>query len=204
METIKNLTDLLALIGAVLAALKFFSDKRKERSKAGNEVLEQLETDEQLILACRMLDWTARTLEMPKDLVGTAFAGKTEFTHTHERMAEALSSKTRYSWEEVAYRDCFDHFFTFLTRVNAALNSGVYEPRDVLPLKYYVDLCLHENKDGTSDKKSINVFLKAFGYYEPINSLYERLSKADVPRWELWVCALKEGCRKFVTPKDNR
>ena len=187
MESIENLAKIVALLAAVLGAGKFFTDKRKERAKAGNKMLEQLETDEQLILACRMLDWTARTLEMPGHLVGPAFAGKTEFTHTHGRMARALSDKRRYSWMEVAYRDCFDHFFTFLTRVNAALNSGVYEARDVLPLKYYVDLLIRGNEGNTIDTVVIDAFLKDFGYYEPVRTLRCRLHKAEIPWWNDWV-----------------
>lgn len=183
MISLESLTDVVAVVGGAIAAFKYFSDKRKDRSQSGNDVLEKLESDEKLVLVCRMLDWTARKLPMPKELSGPAFANKSEFSHTHKRMMKALSSKEEYSWDEVAYRDGFDYFLTFLTRVDAAAKSGVYKARDVIPLKYYIDLLLKGDERGTLETDVLAEFMKDFGYYEAVQDLSESLERGRFPWW---------------------
>lgn len=176
------LTLLGTCVGGTFALVQYRNARRWDRAKLGNQVLERLPSDEWIATACLMLDWSTREIAVPKGMVG--FVGKESFIHSAELMSTALQSRgegMRYTREEVIYRDVFDRFFQFLEGVNAALDSGLYEAKDVKPLGYYLKV-IYEPRFLPADAISdLQRYLKGFGFSDSISKIYTRILGAEPP-----------------------
>lgn len=157
-------TDYLQLLGLVASgafvAWKYSKEKRIERSAAGNRMIAELETNEWLRLACQMLDWTARSFLLPEEILKRRVPRLPEdqerndiLVHSTSLMLGALSEKGEYSPDEVLYRDAFDALLTWLDRLHAGLDAGIYSEKDVRPVAYYVESLFvprHHGKEATA------------------------------------------------------
>jgi hypothetical protein len=169
-------TALGAVAGGGFALYQYWKSLRWQRAKLGNEVLERLQSDEWIATACLMLDWSEREISVPKGLVG--FVRKEQFIHRVDLMSSALKPRAdgaTYTREEVIYRDAFDRFFQFLESVNAAIDSGLYEPKDVRPLGYYLKAIYEPRFLSAEAVADLRRYLNDFGYSVAISELYRRI-----------------------------
>lgn len=177
------LTLLGTCVGGTFALVQYRNARRWDRAKLGNQVLERLQSDEWIATACLMLDWSTREIAVPKGMVG--FVGKESFIHSAELMSGALQPRgngMRYTREQVVYRDVFDRFFQFLEGVNAALDSGLYEAKDVKPLGYYLKAIFEPRFLSEKAVADLQQYLKDFGFSDSITKLYTRILGAPPPK----------------------
>lgn len=180
-------TDYLGVLGigisGAFVAWRYVEGKRIERSAAGNRMIAELETDEWLRLACQMLDWTARSFQLPDEILKRRIpkpqgeeGGDSILVHSTGKMLGALEEKSEYSADEVLYRDAFDALLTWLDRLHAGLESGIFSERDVRPVNYYVQALFAPRHHGKDAAAAMTGFIRNYYDIGRFDSLRDRLS----------------------------
>lgn len=180
-------TDYLQWLGLVASggfvAWKYTKEKRIERSAAGNRLISELETNEWLRIACQMLDWTARSFLLPEEILKRRVPRSPEeeesydvLVHSTSKMLGALTQQKRYSTDEVLYRDAFDALLTWLDRLHAGLDAGMFSEKDVQPVGYYVQALFDPRHHGKEAAEVITAFIRNYYDHQRFALLKDRLS----------------------------
>jgi hypothetical protein len=133
-------------IAGVSAYYVYSQYVRTARWKAGDlaaTLVAQLDTDEELALACRALDWGVGPLVVParyRPLVESTRPGIMD--HDPRLLAVAMRPLLRPEVLEdqrgLVYRYAFDRMFTFLQNVNRLLEQGQLLLEDLHALRYWL------------------------------------------------------------------
>ncbi len=180
-------TDYLGVIGIALSGAfvgwRYVEEKRIERSAAGNRMVAELETNEWLRLACQMLDWSARSFLLPEEILKRRIPkqsgedGPDEIlVHSSGKMLRALMVKDEYDSDEVLYRDAFDALLTWLDRMHAGLESGIFSERDVRPVSYYVQAMFAPKHHGPEAAAAVTGFIRNYYDMDRFELLRDRLN----------------------------
>jgi hypothetical protein len=182
-------TDYIGSIGLVASGIfftwRYYSEKRVQRSEAGNRIVSELETNEWLRLACQMVDWTSRSIPLPPEITRRTLpdiprgdGGMVVFQHDTAKMGPALSTPEIWNTETALYRDAFDALLTWLDRLHTGITSGIYTAADVLPVRYYVRQLFNPQHHPKETAAAILHFINT--YYEPGRhlELLRRLNEA--------------------------
>ncbi|MBC7937092.1 MAG: hypothetical protein H7Y86_17215 [Rhizobacter sp.] len=155
---------LLKSIGAFAAAYGFYIGlKRYKKAQSwkrmewvANEVKAFI-ADPMVRNAMYMLDWGTRHIEL--------YPQKTDYDdrfvlvdrqllnnalQVHELRDEPLHGKTRFTKDEIAIRDIFDHFLSSLGKFNQFIEAGLITCAELKPyLIYWIDTISNELHDNT-------------------------------------------------------
>jgi hypothetical protein len=164
--------DVVAIlsVGAVLGGLAFglyeyHTAQKWKKSEFAARQLEKLSTDSKLALCCQFLDWERRRMLVPSDYA--AFTTDKVFVHDWKTLATAMRPEeetTGFNWQEVMYRDYFDHFFGYLERINHSREIRLIRKQDVSSLKYWLEQIGTPRFLGAGDRSVFPDFLEYYGY----------------------------------------
>lgn len=165
------IADLAALIavmvgfgGLVFGLRQYYIGQKWKKSEFAAAILEQLVADERLATCCKMLDWSARRFPVPEQY--RVLFEQPTFTHTWAKVITAMKpeeEKGSFSWQEMLYRDLFDHFFSYLERVNHYISIRLITVNDVSSLEYWLKQLASPR---FVDQPVFIDFLRAYDYTE--------------------------------------
>ena len=127
-------------IGFTVGLYQYYIAQKWKRSEFAASLLDEFANDERLSTCCKRLDYSTRTLPVPKQY--SALTSDTTFLHNWDALIRGMkheSELARFDWQETLYRDLFDYFFSYLERVNHYINIRLIDTHDVASLIYWVE-----------------------------------------------------------------
>jgi hypothetical protein len=166
-----------AIVTFVFGLFQYTKAQRWKRAEFAAKEIDKLTTDPLLSMACTLLDWTGRTLAVPESYKYKA--EEDTFVHSWDILEKAMvpgrypdDGREGFDWQEVLYRDIFDHFFTYLDLLNHYVDIKLISIDDISILKYWLQQVA---RPEIADKKPIfQRFIREFGY-EGVNNLSRKL-----------------------------
>lgn len=164
-EAVSLVAPVLGVLGLFIGLLQYIKAQRWKRSEFAAKHLSTLSTDPELALCCKLLDWSQRKVPVPEKY--RSLTGKTVFDHNWGVMQTALVAepeKCVFDWQQMLYRDLFDHFFEYLERINHYISIRLISIRDVASLKYWLEQ-IAEPRFMPKRQRSIFLdFIEAYEY----------------------------------------
>lgn len=159
---------LIAIVGGLIAAFRAVSEMKLTREQRAHDLAwqqakeafamtDRIGSDGALRTATLMLDYDSRNFVMP--------SGQ-ESVITRAKVMEGLRlTNLRFDEEEVFIRDTFDQFFSYLDRIEIAIEVGLVRKKDIIPLvDYYADL-MNRNQSAFAS------FMSRYGYRRALDLL---------------------------------
>lgn len=179
-----NLESVLKLLGAATALgglifglIQYVKAQHWKRAEFAAKELDKLTSDPLLSMACTLLDWTGRTFEVPASY--RFKAEEPSFIHDWSILEKAMTpslipddGRDGFIWQEVLYRDIFDHLFTYLDLINHYVEIKLIKDEDIKILKYWMEQIARSELAG--GRSIFYGYIKKFGY-EGVNRLSQRL-----------------------------
>jgi hypothetical protein len=168
-----------ATIGGAVALYNARKAALWKRAELANSHLKELLSNEELVFACRCLDWNGGTLVVPKTL-RPLLQNATLETIRHERAAYVVAMAANLSLQQMdddvrlqIYRTSSDSLIGWLCSVESAIARGLYTPADIEEARYWLNSLSRVNTMGG--------FIDAFGYRKPLDSLAQRFALQPFP-----------------------
>jgi len=166
---VQSVKDFLMILGPIIGVsgfifglYQYYIGQKWKKSEFAAKQLEQLANDARLATCCQLLDWSTRTLPVPEPY--RALTKETVFLHEWHTLANAMLpevQKGSFEWQEILYRDLFDHFFNYLERLNHCIGIKLITVKDVASLKYWLQQIAAPR---FGDKPVFIDFIRAYGY----------------------------------------
>ena len=165
-------------IAAISAFYVFLQYRRAQRWKATDlaaAVLERLNTDQALALACQALDWGVGPLIIPdqyRPLFPSDVSGEAPGVMDHDPNVLSLAVQPRLNEPTLCdprglvYRYCFIKLFTYLDNMFRLLADGQLRKGDIDDVKYWLER-LRNYEYAPAETEGTLVFqpaLRAWGY----------------------------------------
>ncbi|MCA9571715.1 MAG: hypothetical protein KC656_27950, partial [Myxococcales bacterium] len=116
------ITAVVGGVGIVVGRREYRTTREVMQAEKARELADRLQADALAGTALRMLDWVARTYEVPGE-------GPTSISSA--RVAGALATKDRYDPDEVLVRDAFERLCDELVLVESSVASGLVQEAHV-------------------------------------------------------------------------
>ena len=139
-------TDLIAIIavfggsvGFAFGLYQYYIAQKWKKSEFAARLIEQLSKDPQLSTCCKLLDWSTRSFPVPQQY--RALTEESTFFHNWETLVAAMmpeQDRGPFEFQEMLYRDLFDHFFHYLERINHYITIRLITINDVVSLEYWL------------------------------------------------------------------
>jgi hypothetical protein len=173
-DTATIIAYLGAIVGLVGGGVALFNARKAvlwKRAELASNYLRELRSDEELVFACRALDWNGGRLVVPENL--RPLIGDTAISHDPEVMRHAMRSDlTIFEMEEdpriQLYRTSLDSLLSWLSLLATALNRKLFTVEDVKDVYYWIRHI--ERADFLND------FIETFGYGDSFRNLRDRFS----------------------------
>jgi hypothetical protein len=151
----------VGLVGGGVALFNAWKAVRWKRAELANSYLKDLNTNEELVFACRALDWNGGRLVVPANLRPLLSDKADSIIHDYSVMAYAMRPDLLVSEMErdsriQLYRTAMDALLSWLGLVASALDRDLFIADDVDVVGYWV---FHIERVGFLDG-----FIRAFGY----------------------------------------
>jgi hypothetical protein len=179
LETVKAVIAAFAAIGGLTAAgLALFNYRnavRWKRAELASGHLKELTTNEELVFACRALDWNGGLLVVPESLRPLLRGVDPADVIEHSPSDLARAMELDLSLQEMqkdprlqVYRTAIDSLLSWLSLARKALDRDLYEPADIEPIAWWL-LRIQE-------APYLRDFMHAFGYQRDIEALQHKFS----------------------------
>ena len=149
-------------IGFSVGLYQYHISQKWKRSEFAASLLDEFANDERLSTCCKLLDYSTRTLPVPKQY--SVLTKDATFLHNWDALIRGMKHESElaaFDWQEFLYRDLFDYFFSYLERVNHYINIHLIETHDVTSLIYWVEQI--SNPRFVTEPVFIN-FIKQYDY----------------------------------------
>ncbi len=173
-----NIETILALIigsgGLIFGLYEYTIAQKWKNSEFASRQLELISNDPILSMCCTCLDWEVR-----KILVPVQYREMTEdstFIHKWDILTTAMlpeSEQASFNWQEVIYRDSFDHLFNYFERIDHYITIRLIITKDVASLEYWL------RQIAAPRFSKNNVFEKFIEAYE-YTGVLSLMSKYDI------------------------
>ena len=174
-ELIAIITVLLAAIGGALALFNAWKAILWKRAELASSYMKELNSNAELVFACRALDWNGGRLVVPEQLRPLLLDDNTK-TIVHERPVFQKAMRVSLSVAEAEhdprmqiYRTALDALLSWLDIVDSALSRNLFLVQDLREVKYWVD--------RIADNPDLTGFINNFGYRPMLDRLEKRFSK---------------------------
>jgi hypothetical protein len=198
-DTIDKLGPLVASVSAFIAAFGalyvYRQYRRAQDWRKGDlaaELMERLESDEELAFACQALDWGTGPIMVPKRYrpLMKRFNMPHEAVLDHDpdiltlALEPSLNAETLQSAQGLVYRHCFIKLFNHIDNISRLVASEQVAIDDLDGLKYWVNLIASYGyaPEDRSDKEIFQPALALFGYHR-IPELGRKLGVMD---WSMY------------------
>ena len=174
LEVIKTIvtavTAFAAIVGGAIALLNARNSIRWKRAELASGHLQELTSNEELVFACRALDWNGGLLVVPERLRPLVQEDGEKRVIIHDpavfRMAmrpDLLITEMQQDARLQLYRTAVDSLLSWLTLVRKALDRDLFEPEDIEPVAYWLRRILGAD--------FLNGFIIAFDYHRDLEEL---------------------------------
>jgi hypothetical protein len=156
-DWIQTLSWLGAVIGIVLALIKYVSEQRQNReqrerelnqsqlelrwkqAEAAKKLLDEMLTDTRAVAAMQMLDWNDLEFEVKPGI---------KLSVWEKDYLQALRiSNLKFDDKETYIRNCFDSLFYFMAMIEHYIHSDLVRLEDIaFPLDYYIKI-INKNRE---------------------------------------------------------
>ena len=167
---ISALTLLIATLGGLVALYNARKAVLWKRAELANSHLKELLGNEELVFACRCLDWYAGLLVLPKNLRPLLTSGAE--TIDHDMSVFLASTSPTLSLQQMReeprlqiYRTALDSLLGWMVSTSSAIERNLYKPEDIKEAEYWLKMIVVN--------EAIMSFADAYGYTTPL----VRLSK---------------------------
>ncbi|MDT8759919.1 hypothetical protein MZO42_14550 [Sphingomonas psychrotolerans] len=166
------LVSALGLVVATIGGSVALYNARKsvlwKRAELANSHLKELLTNDELLFACRCLDWNGGILVVPESL--RPLLKDPGETITHDVGVYATAMDPYLTLAEMAaeprlqiYRTATDTLLGWLSATDSAIDRKLYTPADIREAGYWLGR-VHR-------VPAVMAFIDAFGYREPLDRL---------------------------------
>jgi hypothetical protein len=150
-ETISKLGSLgIAIVGAIYAWWQYRQNKRGKEVDLAQSILNRLNSDDEIFLACQALDWGVGPLIVParyRALFQTDPANPSTAVHKMDHdpallclaVEQKLNPAVLADVRGLVYRYCFIKFLSYLDNAYQLIEARQLRPNDVQDLKYWID-----------------------------------------------------------------
>lgn len=183
LQTLDLLLKLVAALGALVAfsfgLSRYMKDQAWRRHEFVANEIKDFTSDKIAKNAMFMLDWGERYIELfpDKDHYDNRFVKvdrlilKTALQH--DRLRKTEKGKIRFSREEVAIRDTFDHFLSYFERYYQFVEAGLVSETELKPyLNYWVEAIT--DKIELDVRNVIYHYINEYGFSDT-QKLFKRL-----------------------------
>src|SRR5215469_1247932 len=158
----------VGLVGGGVALFNSWKAVRWKRAELANNYLKDLNTNEELVFACRALDWKGGRLVVPANLRPLLSDKADSIIHDYSMMKSAMRPDLLITEMEKdsriqLYRTAMDALLSWLSLVASALDRNLFVADDVDVVGYWV---FQIERVGFLDG-----FIRAFGYDKQIEKL---------------------------------
>jgi hypothetical protein len=157
---------ILGFGGLAFGLYQYYKAQKWKRAEFAAQQLEQLSTDAELELCCKLLDWALRRSPVPDKYA--ALTDEKTFVHDWRIMCQAMlpeeDKDMDWDWQHMMYRDIFDKFFNYLERINHYIAIRLIAEKDVASLKYWLEQVSAPRFLPTEQKDLFMRFLNAYEY----------------------------------------
>jgi len=160
-----------AFVGLIGGGVALFNARKAvqwKRAELANGYLKELGSNQELVFACRAMDWNGGLLVVPDNLLPLVDGGAK--TISHEAAALKLAMKTGLTLNELKadfrmqiYRTAIDTLLTWLNLIASALDRNLFEARDIDEVGFWVH--------RIEQMGVFEAFIDVFGYREPTDQL---------------------------------
>jgi len=159
----------------IVAAFNAWKAVNWKRAELASTYLKELTSNQELVFACRALEWSRGKLAVPETLVPLLESEKRSIVHDAAALERAMD-RDRYldqmdSDERLQiYRTSMDSLLSWLTLVAQAIERDLFQPKDLEEARYWVQM--------VTDRPFLNAFIDAYEYGQPLALLRERYAVA--------------------------
>ena len=158
-------TTFLGLLGLGFGLYQYYVAQKWKRSEFAVKQLDQLMTDQELSLMCKLLDWRRRDMAIPEKY--RTLTESSLFEHNWVVFAEAMIHGRRdgpYTWQQAMYRDLVDRFCEYLQSLNHYVSIGLIDLRDITTVQYWLRQLAHPRFANKGEEEMFLRFIKFFEY----------------------------------------
>jgi hypothetical protein len=167
----------LAALGGICGGIVAFRNYRKavlwKRAEFASSQLKDLNTIDELVFACRSLDWRGGLLVVPEKLRPLVSSDDTNAkTLKHERAALVKAMRPDLTIKEMeqdkrlqVYPTAMDSLLSWLALVRQSLDRHLYEKEDADWIIYWLHLIRQSD--------FLHPFARTFGYEKDLERLYK-------------------------------
>lgn len=165
-ETISSLSSVIGIAGLAFGLYQYYIAQKWKKSEFAAQQLEKLDSDPDLALCCKILDWSERDLPVPERY--KSFTDESAFHHDWELLCKAMVPEqingVFENWKCLVYRDIFDRFFAYLERINHFIEIRLVSEKDVSSLEYWLEEISHPRFADPNKSKVFIDFIQAYEY----------------------------------------
>lgn len=162
------------IVGVLTLAVSVFNAWKAvqwKRAELAGSYLKDLFTDEELVFACRALEWQAVPLVVPERVAPLLPDGRRTIEHERSVMQGAMASGLSIDGMKLdprirIYRTALDGLLSWLALLDQAIQRGLFAPGDIVEAKYWLRI--------VSKARWLDAFIAEYEYDEPIDRLIER------------------------------
>ena len=158
-------TAILGVIGLGFGLYQYYIAQKWRKSEFAARQLEMLDSNPELSLCCKFLDWSRRDLPVPEKY--KAYTDNKTFEHNWTVLAEAMIPKRRkgrYTWQQAMYRDHFDRLCEYFQRLNHYLSIGLVTKSDIATVEYWLKELAKPRFLHNGDERMFIDFIRFFQY----------------------------------------
>lgn len=170
-DTANTIAYVGAFAGVVGGGVALFNANKAvlwKRAELANSHLRELMSNEELVFACRALDWNGGFLVVPTGLRPLLSGDSATIAHAPAKLERAMSSDLTLSEmmgdESLQiYRTAMDSLLSWLAILASALKRNLFVAEDVKEIGYWVR--------KIQDNPALADFIKDYGYSDTIQTL---------------------------------
>lgn len=165
---VSSIGVLVASLGGGLALYNARKAALWKRAELANFQVRELYANEELLFACRCLDWNAGRLVVPQSLRPLLADGMQTIEHEQTVFRSSLSvdllaDEATADARLQIYRTALDTLLTWMAATDGAIERKLYKAEDVEDAGYYLG--------KAARVKEVVRFIDAFGYRRSLNRL---------------------------------
>ncbi len=177
-DVVAIISSVIGISGLAFGLYQYTIAQKWKRSEFAAKHLEELSSDPELELCCKLLDWAVREVPVPDKY--RMLTNESKFVHDWRILAEAMapeSSDCQFDWQHMLYRDLFDHFFDYIERINHYIAIKLISESDTSSLKYWLEQIAAPRFAPPDQKSRFLSFIKRYEY----DGVTEMMSRFEIP-----------------------
>jgi len=188
--------DLLTLAGGALAfwlgLRQWAVSQQWQRAEQLDKFVTEFESNDKLLLAATLLDWTDRKTQYGKQKLTIRNAEVLLALRPHTEMKPDDEDEGNYTGNQPLLRDAYDALLSFFVRLELALEGGLVDARAAGKyFRYWLERWMTMDRHGDDERvlkgrspaEMAAAYTRAYGDPESLLSLGRRLGVATPPAW---------------------